>query len=146
MFGGRQGSTTKKKTRLTLDNDFPIGKGSWWGLRIGPMDLMNIQRQRKSMEYTIKGTNEKFVPHVIEPSFCKVESVHWWRSAECVSRGRAECGSACLFGTSRTFTPQFTVSPLPKQARIGGEGAWEITPTYLRKIPGRCGMTMVQYR
>ena len=33
-------------------------------------DLGNIQRVAgKSMEYTVKGTNEKFVPHVIEPSF-----------------------------------------------------------------------------
>ena len=34
------------------------------------IDLMNIQRASgKSMEYTVKGTNTKFVPHVIEPSF-----------------------------------------------------------------------------
>ena len=33
-------------------------------------DLGNIQRvSGKNMEYTVKGTNEKFVPHVIEPSF-----------------------------------------------------------------------------
>ena len=33
-------------------------------------DLGNIQRvSGKSMEYVVKGTNEKFVPHVIEPSF-----------------------------------------------------------------------------
>jgi glycyl-tRNA synthetase len=33
-------------------------------------DLSNIQRVAgKSMEYNVKGTNEKFVPHVIEPSF-----------------------------------------------------------------------------
>jgi len=33
-------------------------------------DLGNIQRvSGKSMEYTVKGTNTRFVPHVIEPSF-----------------------------------------------------------------------------
>ena len=33
-------------------------------------DLKNIHdNSGKSMEYTIKGTNEKFIPHVIEPSF-----------------------------------------------------------------------------
>jgi glycyl-tRNA synthetase len=33
-------------------------------------DLDNIQKATsKSMEYIVKGTNEKFVPHVIEPSF-----------------------------------------------------------------------------
>lgn len=33
-------------------------------------DLGNIQRESgKNMDYNVKGTNEKFVPHVIEPSF-----------------------------------------------------------------------------
>jgi glycyl-tRNA synthetase len=33
-------------------------------------DLMNIQNNSgKSMEYRVKGSDEKFVPHVIEPSF-----------------------------------------------------------------------------
>jgi glycyl-tRNA synthetase len=33
-------------------------------------DLGNIQRVAgKSMEYSVKGTNQKFIPHVIEPSF-----------------------------------------------------------------------------
>ena len=33
-------------------------------------DLKNIHdNSGKSMEYTIKGTNDKFIPHVIEPSF-----------------------------------------------------------------------------
>ena len=33
-------------------------------------DLGNIQRvSNKSMEYVVKGTNQKFIPHVIEPSF-----------------------------------------------------------------------------
>src|SRR3990167_9240135 len=33
-------------------------------------DLKNIQdNSGKNMEYTVKGTNDKFIPHVIEPSF-----------------------------------------------------------------------------
>ena len=59
-----------KKT-IDIEYDFPIGKEELMGIAYRTdFDLMNIQRvSGKSMEYTIKGTNEKFVPHVIEPSF-----------------------------------------------------------------------------
>ena len=58
-----------KKT-IDIEYDFPIGKEELMGIAYRTdFDLMNIQRvSGKSMEYTIKGTNEKFVPHVIEPS------------------------------------------------------------------------------
>lgn len=59
-----------KKT-IDIEFDFPIGKEELLGIAYRTdFDLGNIQRvSGKSMEYTIKGTNEKFVPHVIEPSF-----------------------------------------------------------------------------
>jgi glycyl-tRNA synthetase len=60
-------------SRRTIDFefDFPIGREELSGLAYRTdFDLMNIQNASgKSMEYTVKGTNEKFVPHVIEPSF-----------------------------------------------------------------------------
>ncbi|MEI6228921.1 MAG: glycine--tRNA ligase [Candidatus Saccharibacteria bacterium] len=51
--------------------DFPIGREELLGLAYRTdFDLSNIQREAgKSMDYVIKGTNEKLVPHVIEPSF-----------------------------------------------------------------------------
>jgi len=51
--------------------DFPIGREELLGLAYRTdFDLGNIQREAgKSMDYVIKGTNEKLVPHVIEPSF-----------------------------------------------------------------------------
>lgn len=59
------------KRTVDYEFDFPHGKDELLGLAYRTdFDLDNIQRvSKKSMEYTIKGTNTKFVPHVIEPSF-----------------------------------------------------------------------------
>lgn len=59
------------KRTIDFEFDFPIGREELLGLAYRTdFDLANIQRESgKNMEYTIKGTNEKFVPHVIEPSF-----------------------------------------------------------------------------
>ncbi|QQG50643.1 MAG: glycine--tRNA ligase [Candidatus Saccharibacteria bacterium] len=59
------------KRTIDIEFDFPIGKEELLGLAYRTsFDLDNIQRvSGKSMEYGVKGTNERFVPHVIEPSF-----------------------------------------------------------------------------
>ncbi|MGB3009675.1 MAG: glycine--tRNA ligase [Candidatus Saccharimonadales bacterium] len=59
------------KRTIDFEFDYPIGREELMGLAYRTdFDLCNIQRVAgKSMEYTVKGTNEKFVPHVIEPSF-----------------------------------------------------------------------------
>lgn len=59
------------KRTIDIEFDFPIGREELLGLAYRTdFDLNNIQRvSGKSMEYNVKGTNEKFVPHVIEPSF-----------------------------------------------------------------------------
>jgi glycyl-tRNA synthetase len=59
------------KRTIDFEFDFPIGREELLGLAYRTdFDLGNIQRvSGRSMEYTIKGTNTKFVPHVIEPSF-----------------------------------------------------------------------------
>ena len=59
-----------KKT-IDIEFDFPIGREELMGIAYRTdFDLGNIQRvSGRSMEYIIKGTTEKFVPHVIEPSF-----------------------------------------------------------------------------
>ena len=56
---------------IDIEFDFPVGQEELMGLAYRTdFDLGNIQRvSGKNMEYTVKGTNEKFVPHVIEPSF-----------------------------------------------------------------------------
>lgn len=59
------------KRTIDFEFDFPIGREELLGLAYRTdFDLQNIQRESgKSMDYTVKGTNEKFIPHVIEPSF-----------------------------------------------------------------------------
>ena len=59
------------KRTIDIEFDFPIGREELLGLAYRTdFDLSNIQRVAgKNMEYTVKGTNEKFIPHVIEPSF-----------------------------------------------------------------------------
>lgn len=59
------------KRTIDFEFDFPIGREELMGLAYRTdFDLGNIQRvSGKGMEYVVKGTNEKFVPHVIEPSF-----------------------------------------------------------------------------
>ena len=56
---------------VDFEFDFPIGREELLGLAYRTdFDLQNIQKASgKSMEYTVKGTNDKFIPHVIEPSF-----------------------------------------------------------------------------
>lgn len=59
------------KRTIDIEFDYPIGKEELMGIAYRTdFDLTNIQRESgKNMEYTIKGTNNKFIPHVIEPSF-----------------------------------------------------------------------------
>jgi glycyl-tRNA synthetase len=59
------------KRTIDFEFDFPIGREELLGLAYRTdFDLGNIQRVAgKSMDYNVKGSNEKFVPHVIEPSF-----------------------------------------------------------------------------
>lgn len=59
------------KRTIDIEFDFPIGREELMGIAYRTdFDLGNIQRVAgKSMEYSVKGTNEKFIPHVIEPSF-----------------------------------------------------------------------------
>jgi glycyl-tRNA synthetase len=59
------------KRTIDFEFDFPIGREELLGLAYRTdFDLVNIQKSAgKSMDYSVKGTNEKFIPHVIEPSF-----------------------------------------------------------------------------
>lgn len=56
---------------VDFEFDYPIGREELMGLAYRTdFDLQNIQRASgKSMEYTLKGSNQKLIPHVIEPSF-----------------------------------------------------------------------------
>ncbi len=59
------------KRTIDFEFDYPIGREELMGLAYRTdFDLRNIHdNSGKNMEYTVKGTNIRFIPHVIEPSF-----------------------------------------------------------------------------
>ena len=59
------------KRTIDIEYDYPIGREELMGLAYRTdFDLSNIQKASgKNMEYLVKGTTDKFIPHVIEPSF-----------------------------------------------------------------------------
>ena len=58
------------KRTIDVEFDYPIGCEELMGIAYRTdFDLGNIQRESgKNMEYIVKGTNKRFIPHVIEPS------------------------------------------------------------------------------
>lgn len=59
------------KRTIDIEFDYPIGREELMGLAYRTdFDLSNVQRESgKNMEYIVKGTARRFIPHVIEPSF-----------------------------------------------------------------------------
>lgn len=59
------------KRTIDFEYDYPMGQKEIGGFAYRTdFDLMNHQRTSgKSMEYIVKGSNERFVPHVLEPTF-----------------------------------------------------------------------------
>ena len=127
-----------KKT-IDIEYDFPIGKEELMGIAYRTdFDLMNIQRvSGKSMEYTIKGTNEKFVPHVIEPSFGVERALMAVLSS--AYREDEQNGSTRVYlALPEHLAPvKFAVSPLLKNKPELVEKAREIYASLSKKNPGR---------
>ncbi len=59
------------KRTVDFEYDYPFGKKELYGLAYrGDFDLQNhMQASNESLEFVDPQTNEKYVPHVIEPSF-----------------------------------------------------------------------------
>ena len=127
-----------KKT-IDIEYDFPIGKEELMGIAYRTdFDLINIQRvSGKSMEYTIKGTNEKFVPHVIEPSFGVERALMAVLSS--AYREDEQNGSKRVYlALPEHLAPvKFAVSPLLKNKPELVEKAREIYANLSKKNPGR---------
>ena len=127
-----------KKT-IDIEYDFPIGKEELMGIAYRTdFDLMNIQRvSGKSMEYTIKGTNEKIVPHVIEPSFGVERALMAVLSS--AYREDEQNGSKRVYlALPEHLAPvKFAVSPLLKNKPELVEKAREIYTNLSKKNPGR---------
>ena len=127
-----------KKT-IDIEYDFPIGKEELMGIAYRTdFDLMNIQRvSGKSMEYTIKGTNEKFVPHVIEPSF-GVERALMAVLSSAYCEDEQNGSKRVYLALPEHLAPvKFAVSPLLKNKPELVEKAREIYANLSKKNPGR---------
>ncbi|MBF1353011.1 MAG: glycine--tRNA ligase, partial [Mogibacterium diversum] len=101
-------------------------------------DLMNIQRvSGKSMEYTVKGTNTKFVPHVIEPSF-GVERALMAVLSSAYREDEQNGEKRVYLALPEHLAPvRFAVSPLLKNKPELVEKAREVYAQLVKANPGR---------
>lgn len=126
-----------KKT-IDIEYDYPIGREELMGIAYRTdFDLGNIQRvSGKSMEYAVKGTNTKFVPHVIEPSF-GVERALMAVLSEAYTEDEVDGQKRVYLRLPEHLAPvKFAVSPLLKNKPELVEKAREIYRN-LKKKHGR---------
>ena len=127
-----------KKT-IDIEYDYPIGREELMGIAYRTdFDLMNIQRvSGKSMEYTVKGTNIKFVPHVIEPSF-GVERALMAVLSGAYREDEQNGEKRVYLALPEHLAPvKFAVSPLLKNKPELVEKAREVYATLAKANPGR---------
>ena len=104
------------KRTIDIEFDFPIGCDELMGIAYRTdFDLGNIQRESgKNMEYIVKGTTERFVPHVIEPSMGVERLV---MAVLCTAYAEDEIGGSkrVVLRLKEDLAPyRFCVSPLLK--------------------------------
>ena len=127
-----------KKT-IDIEYDYPIGREELMGIAYRTdFDLMNIQRvSGKSMEYTVKGTNTKFVPHVIEPSF-GVERALMAVLSSAYREDEQNGEKRVYLALPEHLAPvRFAVSPLLKNKPELVEKAREVYAQLVKANPGR---------
>ena len=127
-----------KKT-IDIEYDYPIGREELMGIAYRTdFDLMNIQRvSNKSMEYTVKGTNTKFVPHVIEPSF-GVERALMAVLSGAYREDEQNGEKRVYLALPEYLAPvKFAVSPLLKNKPELVEKAREVYASLAKANPGR---------
>ena len=127
-----------KKT-IDIEYDYPIGREELMGIAYRTdFDLMNIQRvSGKSMEYTVKGTNTKFVPHVIEPSF-GVERALMALLSGAYREDEQNGEKRVYLALPEHLAPvKFAVSPLLKNKPELVEKAREVYAELAKANPGR---------
>lgn len=127
-----------KKT-IDIEYDYPIGREELMGIAYRTdFDLMNIQRASgKSMEYTVKGTNTKFVPHVIEPSF-GVERALMAVLASSYREDEQNGEKRVYLALPEHLAPvKFAVSPLLKNKPELVEKARDVYANLAKANPGR---------
>jgi len=127
------------KRTVDFEFDFPIGREELMGLAYRTdYDLKNIQEASgKSMEYTVKGTQDKFVPHVIEPSF-GVERAIMAVLTTAYTEDEVNGEKRVFLKLPEHLAPvQYAVSPLLKNKPELVEKAREVYKALSAKYPGR---------
>ena len=127
------------KRTIDFEFDFPIGREELMGLAYRTdFDLKNIHdNSGKSMEYTIKGTNDKFIPHVIEPSF-GVERALMAVLTSAYTEDEVNGEKRVFLRLPEHLAPvKYAVSPLLKNKPELVEKAREVYRSLQVKYPGR---------
>ena len=116
------------KRTVDFEFNYPIGKEELMGIAYRTdFDLGNIQRASgKSMEYTDKQTREKFIPHVIEPSF-GVERLLMAVLSNAYTEVESEGKTRTYLALPENLTPtKIIVAPLLKNKEALVEKAKEV--------------------
>ena len=127
------------KRTVDFEYDYPIGREELMGFAYRTdFDLGNIERvSGKKMEYTIKGTNERFVPHVIEPSF-GVERAMMAVLCSAYREDEQNGEKRVYLALPEHLAPvKFAVSPLLKNKPELVAKAREVYTKLAKKNPGR---------
>lgn len=127
------------KRTIDFEFDYPIGREELMGLAYRTdFDLGNIERvSKKSMEYQMKGTNEKFVPHVIEPSF-GVERALMAALVSAYREDEQNGEKRIYLALPEHLAPvKYAVSPLLKNKPELVEKAREVYAKLAKQSPGR---------
>ncbi len=119
------------KRTVDIMFDYPNGQEELMGLAYRTdFDLQNIQRESgKNMEYIVKGSTERFVPHVIEPSI----GVERLILAVLSNAYRQEENRIVLALPEELAPYRFCVSPLLKNKPELVEKAREVYDTLRKK-------------
>ena len=127
------------KRTIDFEFDFPIGREELMGLAYRTdFDLKNIHdNSGKNMEYQVKGTNEKFIPHVIEPSF-GVERALMAVLTSAYREDEQNGDKRVYLALPEHLAPmRYAVSPLLKNKPELVEKAREVYHMLSKKHPGR---------
>lgn len=127
------------KRTVDFEFDYPIGREELMGLAYRTdFDLSNIQRvSGKSMDYQVKGTNERFVPHVIEPSF-GVERALMAVLVSAYREDEQNSEKRIYLALPEHLAPaKYAVSPLLKNKPELVEKAREVYTKLAKENPGR---------
>jgi glycyl-tRNA synthetase len=127
------------KRTIDFEFDYPIGREELMGLAYRTdFDLKNIQDSSgKNMEYTAKGTNTRFIPHVIEPSF-GVERALMAVLCSAYREDEQNGEKRIYLALPEQLAPmKYAVSPLLKNKPELVEKAREVYAKLAKENPGR---------